>query len=289
MRPAALVLCGGMSRRMGRPKALLPFGDEVLLLRVVRRLGAVAGPIVVVAAPDQPLPALPAGVRVAHDPVLGRGPLQGLATGMAALAEDAELVYATATDVPFLRPEWVARLVDRIGENDLAIPDIGGYLHPLAALYRRSTVQPAVAALLAADRLRPVFLRERVRTITLGEADVRDIDPDLDTLGNLNTPADYAAALRREGLAPPPLTFELYGVPRLRAGRATVEVAALSLRDAVAGLVRECPALAAILRPDGSLHPAYRLGLEGADFLTDLDQAVPPGARLLLLAADVGG
>jgi molybdopterin-guanine dinucleotide biosynthesis protein A len=289
MKPAALVLCGGRSRRMGRPKALLPFGDEVLLQRVVRTLAAVAAPIVVVAAPDQTLPDLPEGVRVAHDPILGRGPLQGLATGLAALPDDTELVYATATDVPFLRPEWITRLVDRIGDADLAMPDVGGYIQPLAALYRRTTVLPAVRELLAADRLRPVYLREAVRAVTPGEADFRDIDPELDTLGNLNTPADYAAALRRAGLAPPPITFELYGVPRLRAGRATVEVPEVALRPAVAALIRECPALATILQPDGSLHPAYRLSLEGEEFLTDLDQPVPPGARLLLLAADVGG
>ena len=55
-----IVLCGGQSSRMGRPKALLPFGPEVMLERVVRILSAVARPIVVVAAPDQELPPLPA-------------------------------------------------------------------------------------------------------------------------------------------------------------------------------------------------------------------------------------
>ena len=48
-----IVLCGGESRRMGRPKAWLPFGDELMLQRVVRILGEVVNPIVVVAAPGQ--------------------------------------------------------------------------------------------------------------------------------------------------------------------------------------------------------------------------------------------
>ena len=56
----AIVLCGGMSRRMGRPKAWLPFGpDEVMLQRVVRLVREVVGPVVVVAAPEQELPMLP--------------------------------------------------------------------------------------------------------------------------------------------------------------------------------------------------------------------------------------
>src|SRR5262249_28004534 len=142
MIPGAIVLCGGHSRRMGRPKAWLPFGPELMLQRVVRLVGEAAGPVVVVAAPGQDLPALPDGVAVVRDPISDRGPLQGLAAGLAALPESVELAYTTATDVPFLRPAWVARLVELIGDRDLAIPEIGGFLHPLAALYRRATVLP---------------------------------------------------------------------------------------------------------------------------------------------------
>src|ERR1700720_1408053 len=98
----AIVLCGGESRRMGQPKAWLPFGPETMLQRVVRliRSAAGVGPIVVVGAPGQEVPPLPDGVDVVRDPVAGRGPLQGLAAGLAAMPAGAELVYASATDVP---------------------------------------------------------------------------------------------------------------------------------------------------------------------------------------------
>ena len=134
---AAVILCGGESRRMGRPKAWLPFGAEVMLQRVVRLVGTVAGPIVVVAAPGQDLPALPAEVSIVRDEISGRGPLQGLAAGFVALGEEVDLAYATSTDVPFLEPRWITRLAELIGDADLAIPSIGGYFHPLAALYRK--------------------------------------------------------------------------------------------------------------------------------------------------------
>src|SRR5829696_4122062 len=62
-----IVLCGGRSSRMGRPKAYLPFGNETLLQRTVRVLGEVVDPIVVVAAPDQDVPGLPPSVLVARD------------------------------------------------------------------------------------------------------------------------------------------------------------------------------------------------------------------------------
>src|SRR4051794_29573927 len=106
----AVVLCGGQSRRMGQPKAWLPFGPGGMLQGVVRLVGEAVGPIVVVAAPGQDCPPLPDGVTIVRDPVSGRGPLQGIAAGLAALPDSVELAYASATDVPFLRPAWVGRL-----------------------------------------------------------------------------------------------------------------------------------------------------------------------------------
>ena len=130
MSVAAVILCGGESRRMGRPKAWLPFGDERMLERVVRLAGTVARPIVVVAASGQELPELAVDVAVVRDPVAGRGPLQGLAAGLGALPDSVELAYATATDVPFLEPRWIGRLVELSDGYDLVIPFVGGYHHP---------------------------------------------------------------------------------------------------------------------------------------------------------------
>src|SRR5919108_6298616 len=85
LRTAGIVLCGGQSSRMGRPKAWLPFAGEVMLPRVVRLLGEAVAPVVVVAAPGQDVPELPAGIEIVRDPEPGRGPLQGLAAGLVAL------------------------------------------------------------------------------------------------------------------------------------------------------------------------------------------------------------
>ena len=200
MTPAAVVLCGGESRRMGRPKAWLPFGGEVMLQRVVRLAGTAARPIIVVAAPAQVLPQLPPDVSIVRDEISGRGPLQGLAAGFAALEGQAELVYATGTDVPFLEPRWITRLVELIGEHDLAIPSIGDYYHPLAALYRPQVVLSAIRALLALDQLKTQSLVEAVKTRVVTEQEMRTVDPDLGTLRNLNHPEDYALALRDAGL-----------------------------------------------------------------------------------------
>jgi len=190
-----IVLCGGQSKRMGRPKAWLPFAGELMLPRVVRRLGEAVNPIVVVAAPDQDAPPLPADIRIVRDEEKGRGPLQGLAAGLAALRGRAEAAYLSSCDVPFLQPAFVRRLIDLLGARAICVPHVGDYHHPLAAVYRLD-VADAVARLLAEDRLRPFFLFEAVPTRIVEASELTDVDPSFQTLRNLNTPADYEAALR---------------------------------------------------------------------------------------------
>jgi molybdopterin-guanine dinucleotide biosynthesis protein A len=195
LRTAGIVLCGGQSSRMGKPKAWLPFAGEVMLPRVVRLLGEAVAPIVVVAAPGQDVPTLPEGVNVVRDPERGRGPLQGLAAGLEALQDRADAAYLSSCDVPFLRPAFVRRLIELLGEHAVCVPRVGGYLHPLAAVYRLE-VAPVVARLLAEDRLRPAFLFDEVPTRVLEPEELADVDPTFQTLRNLNTPDEYEAALR---------------------------------------------------------------------------------------------
>ena len=201
MSPGAVVLCGGESRRMGSPKAWLPFGPERLLQRIVRLVGTAVSATVVVAAPGQEIPELPGDVRVIRDPIAGRGPLQGLAAGLAALPDSVDLVYATATDVPFLEPRWITRLAELIGDQDLAIPFIGQEYHPFAALYRKAVILPVIDGLLGEGRLKVKCLVELIRSRVVYEEDLRPVDPQLETLRNLNHPQEYLQALRDAGLS----------------------------------------------------------------------------------------
>lgn len=193
-----IVLCGGKSSRMGTSKALLPFGPETMLQRVVRVLGTVVEPIAVVAAVDQDLPPLPAGVLVARDEREGRGPLQGLAAGLKALPAGVDAAYVTSCDVPLLVPGFVRQMLALAAGHDVALIDIDGFAHPLSAVYRRD-VLPHVEALLASDRLRPAFLFEIVKTRRVAPAEMT-ADPALLTLRNLNTREDYERALSEAGL-----------------------------------------------------------------------------------------
>ena len=199
MTAGGIVLCGGKSTRMGRSKALLPFGPETMLQRVVRLLGSVVQPIVAVAAVDQALPTLPASVIVTRDERGGRGPLEGLRAGLKALPPEIEGAYVTSCDVPLLVPGFVGQMLDLTEGFDIAVMEVDGFAHPLSAVYCRTTL-PYIEDLLARDRLRPAFLFDAVRTRRITAAEITS-DPDLRTLRNLNTPEDYQRALADAGVS----------------------------------------------------------------------------------------
>ena len=205
MTTAGIVLAGGGSRRMGRAKAMLPFGPELMLQRVVRLLREAVDPVVVVAAPGQELPDLPPQVLLARDRRPDRGPLEGIAAGLRALGDRVEAAYVTACDVPLLVPDFVRRMIELAAGYDVAVPNVGGHDEPLAAVYRTS-VLPEVEKLLAADRLRPAFLFDQVRARRIPREKLLDVDAALDSIANLNTPAAYRAALARAGFERPPGT-----------------------------------------------------------------------------------
>jgi molybdopterin-guanine dinucleotide biosynthesis protein A len=184
---------------MGAPKATLPFGPETMLQRVVRLLATVVSPIVAVAARDQVLPELPGHVIVTRDEREAKGPLEGLRAGLSALPTSVEAAYVTSCDVPLLEPAFAARMIELLGEHDIAVMEIDGFPHPLSAVYRRS-VLPHIEALLEQDRLRPVFLFDAVRTRRVKPEEMVAVDPEQRTLRNLNTREDYLAALADAGL-----------------------------------------------------------------------------------------
>jgi molybdenum cofactor guanylyltransferase len=196
-----IILCGGQSSRMGRPKLWLPFGPEVMLQRVVRTLSGVVSPIVVVAAEGQDVPRLPPEVELARDEHEALGPLAGMAAGLDALGSRVGAAYVSSCDVPFLDAAFVARVIAELSDYDLAIPRDGKHHHPLAAVYR-TWLTGVIRELIAAGRLRPFFLLERSRAREIDVAELRAVDPELHSLRNINTPEDYEAALRDAGFAP---------------------------------------------------------------------------------------
>jgi len=201
VRTAGVVLAGGRSRRMGTPKAALAWGTTTLLAHacsLVRE--GVDGPVIVVGAPGQAPPELPAGVLYAEDAREGGGPLAGILAGLSAAAAVADAVYVSAVDMPHLRPAFIRRVLRGLDdETDVVLPEAHGFRHPLAAAYRTALAGP-LGEIVAAGGSKPAELYAVVRTRVVGPewllADplLRAADPDLDSLLNVNDPDAYAAA-----------------------------------------------------------------------------------------------
>ena len=278
---AGIVLAGGRSSRMGTPKAGLEWHGSTLLRRIA---GIVArgleGPVVVVRAPGQALPALPPGVEVVEDAREGRGPLQGLAAGLAAVAATAEIAYASSTDVPLLHPRFVRHVVAALDDGvDVVLPHVGGFPHPLAAAYRTALL-PEIDRLIAEDRMRPAFLYEACRVRRLDEAALLTdpalaaLDPALDSVLNLNEPADYDEARARPA---PEVTIQRFGALRRSGdGRdpALVRAATLGEAAAAAGLTLDEHIVAA---------------LNGDQITRDPETPLACGDTVAFLSADAGG
>lgn len=226
---------------MGTSKAWLEWDGGTLLAHTLDVLAAALdGPLVVVRAAGQELPALPDAVEVLDDEVPDRGPLPAIGTGLGRVADRAAMAFVASVDMPLLHPAFVARVLDALsgpppgsppglpagpaaevraglsegagvaslpavgdtGAHDVALPVAHGHHQPLAAAYRTS-LAGVIGELVQAGIGRPPSLFDRVRVLRLDEpallADraLAGQDPDLDSLTNVNTPAEYRAARAR--------------------------------------------------------------------------------------------
>ena len=156
---SGIVLAGGRSMPMGLPTGWRERRGATLLHRTCAIVARGAGgPVVVVCAPGQALPALPAGVRVVEDARDGEGPLPALLAGLE--AADGELAFVAAADLPCLHPRFVAAVCAAAGDADAAVPVLGGEARPLAAAYRTALV-PLLEALVADGSRAPAALLDR--------------------------------------------------------------------------------------------------------------------------------
>ncbi|HMF61437.1 MAG TPA: NTP transferase domain-containing protein [Vicinamibacterales bacterium] len=294
----AIVLAGGKSSRMGTPKALLPFDNEPMIVHIVATLQRLFAEVVVVAAPGQELPAM--RVTLVRDDVPHQGPVGGIYYGLTAAAGD--IGFVTSCDSAFLNPRLIERLVAQIPQHDVVVPHWQGRFQPLHAVYRRS-VLPLLEAQLARGELRPVYLFEKVRTLRMDEDEIRRFDPDGSSFFNMNSPEDYAEALkrwgetgRRDGERTDSIccTVELFGAARLTAR--TREIALVlpsgsTFAQLFAVLIEKLPVLAGrVIRTDGSrLMNGYACNVNGLEFVRSSTATVNAGDNIAILSADAGG
>lgn len=186
----ALVLAGGRATRLGGVnKALVEVGGKMLLERVLDALRPLADQIVVVGhlADDARVP----DVQVVPDLFQGGSTLVAIYSGLSVARNEVALVVGC--DMPFLSTEVLARVARLSQDHDLAVPRVRGHLEALHAAYRRSCL-PTMEMAIQRQQWKIIDFYPEVRVRLVEDWEVRDLDPDLRSFLNVNTPADLERA-----------------------------------------------------------------------------------------------
>jgi molybdopterin-guanine dinucleotide biosynthesis protein A len=179
MEATLLVLAGGRSRRMGRPKPWIEVGDTVLLRYVVERLAPAFSEVMVsFSEPEQMEQLVP--YRVVFDRKPNAGPLAGLEAGLLVARND--VLFAVACDMPYVTQAAAEMAVAAARSCDAAIPRHDGLFEPVCGAYRKSAL-PVIAGALDAGNLVAHDAVQNLDVTWLEGLDPAQFD-------NLNTPAD---------------------------------------------------------------------------------------------------
>jgi molybdopterin-guanine dinucleotide biosynthesis protein A len=179
------VVAGGQSRRMGRDKALLPWGETDLLGHALARLRTVAGDVRILSGSGPRY--LDRGVPVLTDPVPDAGPLAGVLAGLATADDHPGLFLAV--DLPGVPVALLARLVDLVEGYDAVVPVSARGPEPLCALYRSSCIEP-IGRCLSRGELKMTSFWPEVRVREMPPEELRVFGDVEELFRNLNTPED---------------------------------------------------------------------------------------------------
>jgi molybdopterin-guanine dinucleotide biosynthesis protein A len=187
--PVGFVMAGGRSRRMGRDKALLPWGAGTLLDHAIARLGVVCAEVRVLSGSEPRYG--DRGRPVDLDAIPDAGPLAGLAAALAAAAPRPALLLGV--DMPFATPELLRHLCGALPGWDAVVPASDAGPEPLCAAYATACLEPVRAALAAGERKMTAFWGA-VRIRSLPSAELAAFGDPERLFRNLNQPSDYADA-----------------------------------------------------------------------------------------------
>ncbi len=194
----ALILCGGIGKRIGLNKALIKISDKPLLLHVVEKMiGSVDELVVSIGMKDNPTrysEMLPEDVKVINDKISGKGPLAGIISGMNSMSSRYTAVFPC--DSPFLHEEVLKFMFDNARGFDAAIPRWpNGYLEPLHAVYKVSSALSAAKNVGIKTRWSVIDMIMRLnKVVYLDTVEIKKLDPELLTFFNINKKEDLKVA-----------------------------------------------------------------------------------------------
>lgn len=186
----ALVLCGGKSRRMGRPKAFLPFEGTTMVNHVLNQVRDLFAEVFVVA--NEPDNYEDLGVDVVKDILPYRGPLGGILSGL--LVAKHEYAFVIACDMPFVDKRLIREMTAARHGNDVVVLTHDMGVEPLLALYSKNCIRPLEESLFAGNLSLQEFL-SGLKAESFEYEGMNSSAEDLPAFFNINTPQDYSRAI----------------------------------------------------------------------------------------------
>lgn len=188
-----VLVAGGQSRRMGRDKRFLELGGQSLLQRTLSVLQSLFPEVLIALAEPLPQLAQGQGYRVVLDLIPNCATLGGLYTGLASAGHPN--VLAVGCDMPFLNPEVIRRLAGLGAKADVVMPRLTTGLQPMLAVYSKACL-PHLERMARAGQLKVQDLVKApgLTVQQIPEKDFLDVDPQLLSFFNINTPADLEFA-----------------------------------------------------------------------------------------------
>ncbi len=193
LKTGCIILAGGKGKRFGRDKTWVELRGKSLLQRAVSNVEFLGSEIIIVKAPEAELPPVSAGVniKVAQDPISGKGPLVGMLAGLENSQYHFNLVVAC--DMPLINQGLINYMAEMATGYDIVVPRKGQYFESLRAIYSRDCI-PEIKQVLSRNILKVDELFKKMRTRFITAEEIERFDPDYLSFLNINTPDDFKKA-----------------------------------------------------------------------------------------------
>jgi molybdopterin-guanine dinucleotide biosynthesis protein A len=176
------IVSGGQSRRIGRDKALLPFGDSTLIQHAIARAREVTPDIQILCGPSRRYQEF--GVPVIEDDVCGVGPLSGLYAALFSASVDGrERIVWLGVDLPLVPSVFLSSLLAALDRADVVMAKTSRGPEPLCAAFR---VEPALATVRRALLESRLKLTDALEGLLIAYVEAEDA-----VFANINTYGDY--------------------------------------------------------------------------------------------------
>ncbi|MDW7729550.1 MAG: molybdenum cofactor guanylyltransferase [Bacillota bacterium] len=188
----AIILAGGDSKRLGRPKALLDFNGKSLIAHLVEMLRELFDQITIVTDRPEPYKRLP--VIITGDLIKQKlkSPLRGIHAGLS--SSELPFQFVAACDMPFLNPDLIEYMAQFAHDYDAVVPRAGSYFQPLHAFYSRSCIE-IIEKQISKDHFKVTDLYSNLKIRFIDSAEIARFDPEELSFFNINTWTDYEQAL----------------------------------------------------------------------------------------------